>query len=107
MWLVNQVYILSKSICWLRTLDLKSGRHGFGPQFSYSLVCNPHSLLFSLLSPSLPPSLPLLISFIQKYLLNIYCVLGSCHRLVGQLAHIPEGEHGKFIGKKFVMCSTS
>ena len=35
-WIVNQIYILRKSIYWLKTgFEV---RHGFGPQFSYSFT---------------------------------------------------------------------
>ena len=50
------------------------------------------TLLYSLLPSSL--------------LLGIYSVLDSCQRLVGQSSRIPEGEHEKLIGKKFVVYNT-
>lgn len=105
------IYICTQQINILvKEQDLKPGRNGFCPHFSYSLTHQLYKspLLFaSLSSPSsLPPFPSLLSSFIKKYLLSIYSVPDSCQRLVGQSSHIPEGEHEKLIGKEFVVYNT-
>ena len=103
MWTVNQniyiyIYIhththtLSKSIYWLKYRIWNQVEMDFVPISAthWSISCT--TLLYSLLPSSL--------------LLSIYSVLDSCQRLVGQSSHIPEGEHGRLIGKKFVVHNT-
>lgn len=71
---------------------------------SYITLLHSFFPILSFFAPLLSPS-PLFF-VLKEYLLSIYYILDSCHRLVGQLSHIPEGEHGKLMGKKFVVYKT-